>query len=551
MPESSPFTQTLSEYIRACFTGIWVQSHEHEEVIREFNQLCREREWLFARWDLERGLQLPGTPTDSPLNTASQDVDPLSAVRAISQLAETYRLQMPEEHRDFATTVLVLTNFHKFLNNPEILQALIHQLHQGKQQRAILVILAPVVTLPIELERQFVVVEHPLPDSASLEQIIRETATESDELPDDGESLGRVLDAARGFTRQEAENACSLSLVRHGRVEPDILWDLKTRSLTQSGLLELHRGAEQFDQLGGLDSVKSFCRRALQRRDDGISPRGIMLLSPPGCGKSQFCKALGNETGRPTLILDVGKLMGSLVGQTEERTRQALQIADAMAPCILMVDEIEKALSGVQSSGRNDSGVSSRLFGSLLTWLNDHQSDVFFIATCNDISMLPPEFTRAERFDGVFFIDLPGESEREQIWRIHLAAYGLDTEQQRPADEQWTGAEIKACCRLSRLLDVSLEEAAMQVVPIARTSREKIEQLRQWAQGRCLNAQSPGIYTTPAPGTPGSVPGTPGSHPGLPSEASAKEGTARSTRRSRRLRLVEPRADSSSNNSDN
>src|SRR5262249_8110594 len=157
---------------------------------------------------------------------------------------------------------------------------------------------------------------------------------------------------------------------------------------------------------------KDFCQRVLAGSKT-VRPRGVLLLGVSGTGKSAFAKALGNETGRPTLVLDVGSLMASLVGASEANLRQALRIADAMAPAIIFVDEIEKALSGVGSQG--DSGVSSRLFGNLLSWLADHESDVFFIGTSNDISKLPPEFTRAERFDGVFFIDLPNATEKEAI----------------------------------------------------------------------------------------------------------------------------------------
>ena len=180
----------------------------------------------------------------------------------------------------------------------------------------------------------------------------------------------------------------------------------------------------------------------------------ISWLSPPGCGKSEFCKALGKEVGRPVLQLDVGSLMGSLVGQSEERTRQALQIIDAMAPCVLMIDEAEKAFSGVGGSGSNDSGVSSRMFGTFLSWLNDHESDVFVVCTSNDASKLPPEFSRSERFDGVFFVDLPGRQQKDTIWSLYLELFSLDPEQRKPADENWTGAEIRACCRLAALLDV-------------------------------------------------------------------------------------------------
>ena len=211
-----------------------------------------------------------------------------------------------------------------------------------------------------------------------------------------------------------------------------------------------------------------------------------------GRGKSQSCKALGNEAGRPTLLLDVGALYGSLVGQTEQNVRQALRIADAMSPAVLFVDEVEKALSGLGSAG--DSGVSTRLFGTLLTYLSDRTSDVFVVGTCNDISKLPPEFSRAERWDGVFFLDLPDAREKDAIWSLYRAQYGVPEGQARPDDTSWTGAEVKSCCRLAALLDVPLTQAAHHVVPVAVTAAEQVERLRAWASGRCLDASAPGVY---------------------------------------------------------
>ena len=240
--------------------------------------------------------------------------------------------------RKDSSALLVLPNFHRFLQSAEIVQALAHQIQQGKENRTFIVILSPVVQIPVELEKQFVVIEHDLPDRPQLEQIARGIATESDELPE-GEDLLKLIDAAAGLTRFEAEGAFSLSLVREGKLTPQTIWELKGGMLKKSGLLTLHRGGECFADLGGLDALKSFCTRALSQRSSSARPRGILLLSPPGCGKSQFCKALGNELGRPTLILDIGSLMGSLVGQTESNIRQALRIADAMSPCILYLDE--------------------------------------------------------------------------------------------------------------------------------------------------------------------------------------------------------------------
>jgi SpoVK/Ycf46/Vps4 family AAA+-type ATPase len=357
------------------------------------------------------------------------------------------------------------------------------------------VILSPVVQIPVELEKHFVILDHDLPGREQLESIARGVATESGELPE-GDDLGAVLDAAAGLTRVEAENAFSLSLVRHGRLAAEVLWELKSGMLKKSGLLTLHRGGETFAELGGLEALKLFCTRALRPgRRPNVRARGVLLLGPPGSGKTALCKALGCETGRPTLILDVGSLLGSLVGQSESNIRHALRLVDAMSPCIVMIDEVEKALSGVAASGATDSGVSSRMFGTFLTWLNDHDSDAFVVCTANDVSRLPPEFSRAERFDATFFLDLPGAREKQTIWRMYLDKYGLDANQPKPRDIDFTGAEIKACCRLAALLDVSLIDAAQNIVPVAITAGESVERLRSWASGRCLSADRPGIYS--------------------------------------------------------
>ena len=359
-----------------------------------------------------------------------------------------------------------------------------------------MVILSPLIAIPTELEKLLVVVEHDLPDRTQLESIAQGIATQDGEIPV-GEELGTVLDAAAGLTRFEAEGAFALSLVRHGHLAADSIWELKSQTLTKSGLLQLHRGSERFDTLGGLSGMKAFCLRSMHRQGHANPlkrPKGVLLLSPPGCGKSQFCKCLGTECGRPTLILDIGSLMGSLVGSTEANIRQALKIADAMSPCVVMVDEVEKALAGVASSGSTDSGVTARLFGTFLTWLNDRTSDCYVVCTCNDISKLPPEFSRSERFDGIWFLDLPGREQKDAIWDIYLRLFELDPDQTRPKDDQWTGAEIRACCRLAAVLDIPLSAAALNVVPVAVTAAESVERLRQWASGRCLDAEAGGIY---------------------------------------------------------
>jgi SpoVK/Ycf46/Vps4 family AAA+-type ATPase len=203
------------------------------------------------------------------------------------------------------------------------------------------------------------------------------------------------------------------------------------------------------------------------------------------------------------LILDVGARLGSLVGQSEANVRQALRLVDAMAQCVAMIDEVEKALAGVASSGQTDSGVSARMFAGFLTWLNDHESDAVVVCTANDVAKLPPEFGRSERFDGTFFLDLPGPAEKGVIWEMYLRTYGLDPGHRRPRDTDFTGAEVKSCCRLAALLAVPLVEAAQNIVPVAVTAGEAVE---RFGSGRVAAAWPPTV--------PGSTRGAVTSPPG-------------------------------------
>jgi hypothetical protein len=291
--------QRLREYIAACFTGLWVQSFEHEDALAEIARLCRKERWSLATWDIDRGLRLPfsGLPAtaDAPA-PATSGGDPLAAIKAINALAR------PDDSSH--SVLLVMVNLHRFLGSAEIVQALAHQVEAGKQNRTFILVLSPIVQLPVELERLFTVVEHDLPDRRQLEEIARGVATEEGELPD-AAGLGTVLDAAAGLTRYEAENAFSLALVRKQKITPDAVWEQKTQMLKKSGLLDLHRGRETFADLGGLDALKAFFLKALRPRprsdprsnprSNFCRPRGVLLLSPPGCGKSQFCKALAAE----------------------------------------------------------------------------------------------------------------------------------------------------------------------------------------------------------------------------------------------------------------
>ena len=475
----------LTEYVDAGFSGIYITTQEPDEAIREILAASSENKWLLHSFDMDKGNCRVGSDNGDGMP------DPGAAIR-------THMGRTPHNHEDSCLTLL--PNFHRLFVDPSVVQTVQHAITRGKAERQFLVILAPVLQLPPELEKQFVVIDHELPDRNVLLEIMHNIC--GDDVPDDDDELAKLLDAAAGLTRYEAEGAFALSLARHNRLDVSVLWELKQGMLKKTGTLELYRGKERFDDLGGLDGLKAFCKQVLTSSNPKARPRGVMLLGVPGAGKSAFAKALGAEVGRPTVTLDFGALMGGLVGQTEENTRKALAAVDAMAPCILFVDEIEKGLSGA-TGGNGDSGVSSRMLGTLLTWLNDHTTDVFFVGTSNDMDKLSQvsagAFTRAERFDGIFFIDLPSSEQRDMIWDMYLKQFELldDVTLDQVDDTNWTGAEIKSCCRMAALRGITLKVASKSVIPVSKMSGDKIAALRNWANDRALDAgKADAVYSS-------------------------------------------------------
>lgn len=465
------FASQFQKLVDACFTGLWVESHEPDEVEREIAALSKERGWELVCWDVAQGFYDP-MRTDNPTPEAP-DPTGIKALRPRASASETH--------------ILVLHNYHRFLNNPAVIQELANRIREGKVSRRFAVVLSPVVTIPVELEKLFTVLPYDLPSENALSKIAAEL-TEQGGTIEEGS-----IRAASGLTRREAENAFTLSLTSSGKIEPEVVWEQKAQMLKKSGSLSLHRSQDGFDSLGGLSALKMFCKTAIMKGTERNRPKGVMLLGPPGTGKTCFAKALGKETGRPVLVLDVGAMYSKFVGDSEANVRQSLRIADAMSPAILFIDEVEKALSGLGSSG--DSGVSSRIFGTILTWLSDHTSDIYVAVTANDAAKLPPEFSRAGRFDGIFFLDLPSDAEKRPIWAMYRQHYEIESDHMTQVDDEgWTGAEIRSCCRLASLLEIPLKEAAQLVIPVSSTAGDRIEALRSWANNRCLDANKHGIY---------------------------------------------------------
>jgi len=471
------WTDSLREYVAGGFSGIWLVTEEPIEAETVIQKVGKANDWNVVTWDIASGLRGPGVTTG--LATG----DPAAAIRALAGLG--------------GTTLLVANGFHRFLQSAEIVALLGREMAEGKTCQRFVVILAPSVSIPPELARQFIVLEHDLPTPSDL-KAIAQGLVENGEV--DEATLDSVVEAASGLGVGEAESAFALSLVRHGKLNPEAVFGVKAASLKKAGPLTLLTVGEEdrFAHLGGFDGLRDYCLRAFV--SSKVKAKGVLVSGVPGCGKSSFAKCLGHATGRPVLNLDVAGLYGSLVGETERALREALKRIDAIGKSILLIDEAERALAGHASQG--DSGVSTRVMGTLLTWLSDRKNDAFVIMTANEIKGLPAPLTRAERLDSIWFVDYPDAPTRESIWSTYINQYGLDDKQPRPSqDKPITGAEIKSTCRIAALLRVSLVEASRFVVPVSSTSPEVIDALRTWAKGRALCVSKGGLFGVEAPVT--------------------------------------------------
>lgn len=302
-----------------------------------------------------------------------------------------------------------------------------------------MVLLSPVLKIPPELEKDITVIDLEMPDEAELAGVLGDTIEQVTDNPKvevnlEGESREKIVKALSGLTRSEAENALAKVIVTNSRIDAEdvgLLLTEKEQIIRKSGMLEYYASPERLGSIGGLDELKRWLRargRAFSEaaRVFGLpSPKGLLLVGVPGCGKSLTAKAVAAEWQMPLLKFDLGKVFGSLVGQAEENMRRAIKMAEAVSPCVLWIDEIEKGLSGSRG-GSGDSGVTQRVFGQLLTWMEENTKQVFTIATANDIASLPPELLRKGRFDEVFFIDLPSPQERATILAIHLTKHHRD-----------------------------------------------------------------------------------------------------------------------------
>jgi SpoVK/Ycf46/Vps4 family AAA+-type ATPase len=407
---------------------------------------------------------------------------------------------------------------HLDQSDPMLVRRLKDILRVAKSNGHAIILLGCRLKLPAELEHEITHVDFSLPDPARLGAVL-DGILKSAKLKNVHEVVKEAaLQSALGLTTTEAENAFALSVVETRGIDPKVIAREKARTLKRNGLVEVVEATTSLDDIGGLGQLKEW----LQRRGGAFSasakayglpaPKGLLIVGITGTGKSLTAKATAGAFGLPLLRLDMGRVFGGIVGQSEANLRSVIQTAEAIAPCVLWIDEIEKGFSGSKSSGSTDGGTSSRVFGSFLSWMQEKDQPVFVVATANDVSKLPPEFLRKGRFDEMFFVDLPDAQERAQIWDIVIKRHG-----RRPAEfdivalsrgcEQFTGAEIEAVL-IDALHEAYAEgrepgpkdilDAIAHTVPLAQLMDGQITALRHWAKGRARDAGAP-VKSTPAP----------------------------------------------------
>lgn len=504
--------QEIEDLIRARYTLLYVVSSEEKRVENNIVEIAKRRNRNLIAWTCTEGFQdLHRVDADNDSATAKKSslppdtVDPQKALEQLSSYEDN--------------AIFLFKDYHAFLESRNFkalrkLRDLASEFKNGKHYRHI-IFLSPVLKMPPELEATVAVVDYELPTRDDIARIVDKIVRSlPPELPlrvrEDATYRDRVIESALGLAAEEAENCFSKSLVRTRQFDINTILAEKKHIIRKSGILEFYETSEDLKDIGGLEILKQWLasRQAAftqQARDFGLpEPKGILLIGIPGCGKSLTAKAIGSAWKMPLLRLDVGKIFHSLVGSSEENIRKAIKTAEAVAPSILWLDELEKGFAGVGGGGSSDGGTSQRVFGSFITWLQEKTSPVFVIATANDVSQLPPELLRKGRFDEIFFVDLPNEDERANITEIHLRRKRRDPNKfdiQRivKATQGFSGSEIEQTI-ISALFDAFEHEngrdidtegilnAAREIIPLSYTAKEKIDFLREWARSRARRA---------------------------------------------------------------
>jgi len=502
-PVGTPkFVSDLDTLIRARYPLIYLVSWEEQRLDAILQDVAQTHGKALLQWSVTRGMRR--VSAGRAVAVSEQSRDPVEALAAIGKLTEP--------------SLVVLKDFHPFLDSAAVVRGMRELAQDLKSTFTTVILLAPVLTIPVELEKEVSVLDVPLPSFRDLYQLLKEIVTvvrrgNKARVELTREQAEQIIKAAQGLTLSEAENAFAKAIANDGVLDRDdirLVLDEKRQVIRKSGLLEFVNVEQELAHVGGLDELKGWLNGRTgafsePARKFGLpAPKGLLLLGVQGCGKSLTAKAIASVWSLPLLRLDLGRIFSSLIGSSEENLRRAIRVAESVAPTVLWIDEIEKGLAGNAGAAVTDSGVSARVFGSLLTWLQEKTAPVFVVATANRIDALPPELLRKGRFDEIFFIDLPSAAERRDIFRIHIArrqrdpaAFDLDA--LSTAAEGFSGSEIEqaviaglyyAFDESTELRQAHVMRAVQEAFPLSSTMGEEISRLREWSKNRTRPAST-------------------------------------------------------------
>jgi SpoVK/Ycf46/Vps4 family AAA+-type ATPase len=466
----------------------------------------------------------------SVLNPAAGEADRLTRAMATSMVADSgaaagasmYNSRDPVQalaNMESMTVeaVFILKDFHRHMDDPVVVRRLRDVGQKFSANRRTVIITAPELRVPLELAKLVEYFDLPLPDRERLHEIVHDTYTRlaktyTLKLQLDAAGVDAMAANLRGLSEEEAERAISQALVTRYALCPESVTDVleaKKQLLRHSGMLEFVEASDNMASIGGLENLKHWLQQRRgswedSAREFGLEPpRGVIILGVQGCGKSLCARAVAGEWKLPLVKFDTSAVYDKYIGETEKRIRKVFQVAEGLAPCVLWIDELEKVFAGSgPDSASADAGVSSRLLASFLSWMQDRKAPVFVAATCNNVTVLPPELIRKGRFDELFFVDLPNQAERKQVFSIQLARRKrnpaeFDLEKVAAAAKGYSGAEIDAAVQGALYAAYSekkplstqlLLDALSQTVPLSTTRAEEIAALREWARTRAVAA---------------------------------------------------------------
>jgi hypothetical protein len=505
------FLEKLHNYQRAGYSGLFVLTHEESRFVMELNQLREKGEDIsIHEWDVQYGLvQSHGQDTVIHPEDTQGPAELLEYIQTYKQ----------------PNAIFVLKDFHRHFDNALIVRLLRNCWNQLKRSGNMIVFVGHKFAVPAELQKEIQLMDYDLPDNAAIQERLTYI---KDSINNDRKDTGKALieiatdieeaavEAAKGMTHQEVENAFALAYINAGNKFNnkfvEAVFQEKIAQLKKNGLLTYLEPNISFENVGGMQGLKTWLNARKKayskyaRQYNLPMPKGMLLASVPGTGKTLICKAIAKEFDCPLFALDIGSMFDSLVGNSEKNMREMIKTVDSIGKCVILIDEIEKSLSNHAVSGGGDSGVSSRIFGTFLSWLNDRKNPAFIVATTNDHTKLPAALIRKGRFDQLFWVDLPTGEERKEIFNVVIKKYGRDPKNFSintlvGGSKNFTGAEIeevfkdalyKAYDQDQEVNDNHVMEVLGEFIPFAVSHESDLKTMRKQAQGKLVMVTSKG-----------------------------------------------------------